>query len=732
VKTHVLKRHLLASVGLMSMAVAGAASAADLRPPPPAAAVWSWSGLYLGAHAGYGWGRDPFTDDTFGGKAPPLTGINSRGGVWGFHAGANWQEGAWVGGLEIDISGTGIKGSSSTAGAVTSGAATITTNATQTDKFDYLGSARARLGFLVGPNVLAYGTGGLAWTRFVQTTDGNSLITDPVLGTISIASSNSDPSWRFGFAVGGGLEARLWDSNWLARVEYLHYDFGNSGNSASTGFNFTSDHLTADVVRGGLSYKFNQDRIAAAGATYPGMPVKAPRAAPMPWSWSGFYLGVHAGYGWGRDPFTDPEATGLVLTGINSNGFVGGFQAGGNWQSGAWVGGLEIDLSGTGIKGSTTGTATFGGGDFLTVTRTDKFELLGSARARLGYLVWPNLLVYGTGGLAWTRLVQTTEDSSVFGGFPSSSTNSNPSWRFGWVAGIGGETRLWDTNWLARLEYLHYDFDNSGSSFSTGNPDSSSGHLTVDVVRAGVSYKFGQDQVAAIGPAMPVKAPRAAPAVWSWSGYYLGGHAGYGWGRDPISDEVFGGKAFLPLSNVNSQGFVGGFQAGANWQMASWVSGLEIDLSGTGIKGSTTSVATDGSATETVTDRFKLLGSARARLGYLLPWPNVLLYGTGGLAWTRLEVDDVQNFTGGGASGSTFPLWKFGWVAGVGGEARLWDSNWLLRLEYLHYDFGNSGNNASTINIVDPLGATQSFSQNRTTGHLTADVVRTGLSFKFD
>ena len=127
-----------------------------------------------------------------------------------------------------------------------------------------------------------------------------------------------------------------------------------------------------------------------------------------------------------------------------------------------------------------------------------------------------------------------------------------------------------------------------------------------------------------------------------------------------------------------------------------------------------------------------MLGSARARLGYLvpLPWQSVLFYGTGGLAWTRLEREDVTTFTD-GASGSTTPFWKFGWVAGVGGETRLWDSNWLLRLEYLHYDFGDAGNSAATATDntqVPPINASQS----RTTGHLTADVVRTGLSFKLD
>jgi outer membrane immunogenic protein len=455
------------------------------------------------------------------------------------------------------------------------------------------------------------------------------------------------------------------------------------------------------------------------------MPVKAPRAAAVVWSWSGFYLGGHVGYGWGRNPFSDPFGAGLILTDIDSNGFVGGFQAGGNWQSGAWVGGLEIDLSGTGIKGSTSRSAPTEVGT-RTVTLTDKFDLLGSARARLGYLGWPNTLLYGTGGLAWTRLVRSIDDIEVGA---DAFSSSGPSWRFGWVAGLGVETRLWDTNWLARLEYLHYDFLDSGSSFNSGSSPFTSGHLTVDVVRAGLSYKFDWWGAAAVPAktAMPVKA-RPAVAVWDWTGFYLGGHAGYGWGRDPMSDALFGNK-FVDeealRASVDSRGFVAGFQAGANWQVGAWVSGLEIDLSGTGIKGSTTTVSPDGSETLTITDKFDLLGSARVRLGYLA-WPNVLLYGTGGLAWTRFVRESVTVF-GTGSFGNTSPSWRFGWAAGVGGEARLWDSNWLLRLEYLHYDFGDSGSSSGS-EIIPPFNMSGSL----TTGHLTADVVRTGLSYKFD
>jgi outer membrane immunogenic protein len=183
------------------------------------------------------------------------------------------------------------------------------------------------------------------------------------------------------------------------------------------------------------------------------------------------------------------------LTGIRSQGFVGGFQAGANWQAGKMVGGLEIDLSGAPIKGSSSVAAGFNlVGTPFTATLTDKFDLLGSARARLGYLVSPNVMLYGTGGLGWTQVDQT---ATVL--LPTeTSINTVPSWRVGWVAGAGAETRLCNTNWLVRLEYLHYDFGSSGSVFSDTTTNgvvtlfnsSMSQHLTTDVVRTGISYKL--------------------------------------------------------------------------------------------------------------------------------------------------------------------------------------------------------------------------------------------------
>jgi outer membrane immunogenic protein len=738
VKRNILKKHLLASVGVVALTSASA-SAADFKGPAPAAiAPWSWSGFYIGAHAGYGWARDPFTDAIFGNKIP-LLGINSNGFLGGFQAGANVQHGPWVGGLEIDLSGTNIRGSSSSTNTIEINPGEfLTTTFRQTDKFDWIGSARARFGYLPWPNLLLYGTGGLAWTRFNQTQSLD--LSGPIGGggaTVTATQSVSTPTWRFGWVAGAGVETRLWDSNWLARIEYLHFDFRDSGNSISTEFgSSTSDNLTVDVVRAGLSYKFGLGPWAGtASAAYAAdMPLKAPRVAGAPWSWSGFYIGGHVGYGWGRDPFSEGSDP-LDLHGVNSNGVLGGFQAGINRQSGAWVGGLEVDLTASAIKGSRSAAALFGE-DTVTRRQTDRFEMLGSVRARLGYVVWPSVLVYGTGGLAWTRFVQTEENVTTTGGVLSSSnTSADPSWRFGWIAGAGVEARLWDTNWLGRIEYLHYDFGQAQpTSFSSGF-STTSGRLTADVVRAGLSYKldwFTGPAGSAMAAAMPTKAaPAAAVAVWDWSGYYLGGHVGYGWGHDPRNDEFFGSKApdFPVIGDINSNGWLAGFQAGHNWQVRNWVGGLEIDLSASGIKGSATSVFTDGINTEIdkETDKFKLLGSARARLGYLV-WPSVLVYGTGGLGWTQLVHQFDESFNG-SLSGGLSTSWHFGWVAGAGVETRLWNTNWLWRLEYLHYDFGNTGSNTSSIVSSDP---TLNGGTNFTTGHLAIDAVRTGLSYKFN
>ena len=230
---------------------------------------------------------------------------------------------------------------------------------------------------------------------------------------------------------------------------------------------------------------------------------KAPVAPPVQ-SWAGFYIGGHGGYGWKDDSFSETISTDPLVTidGIKARGWVAGGHFGYNWQYGAVVGGLELDISATGIKGSTTAIVPLGEGATLSNTRGDNVKLLGSARGRLGYAPNSDWLLYGTGGLAWERLDQTSFNVlSTF--FTQQSTGSNPVHLFGWVAGAGVEARLMGSNWIGRLEYLHYDFGQSRSSSSTliegqsfGTPRTG-GDQTIDVVRAGLSYKFGDLAVVA-------------------------------------------------------------------------------------------------------------------------------------------------------------------------------------------------------------------------------------------
>jgi outer membrane immunogenic protein len=179
--------------------------------------------------------------------------------VFGGQAGYNWQRGPVVGGLEIDFSSTGIDGVS-TPTVILQQTSSLTV--TRADDVKWLGSARARLGFTPGggccSNFLVYGTGGLAWERFEQTTTNES-----VSQTVTSTSTTTTPHDRFGWVIGAGAEARLGGTGWIGRIEYLHYEFGTSqtvnvvtSSNPLSNFAEKADNQTINVVRGGLSYKF--------------------------------------------------------------------------------------------------------------------------------------------------------------------------------------------------------------------------------------------------------------------------------------------------------------------------------------------------------------------------------------------------------------------------------------------------------------------------------------------
>lgn len=196
---------------------------------------------------------------------------------------------------------------------------------------------------------------------------------------------------------------------------------------------------------------------------------KAPVAIPVVYNWTGFYIGVSGGGGWGTSEHTFPGGTHGPFD--TSGGLVGG-TVGYNWQAGNWVFGAEADFSWADIKGTTAGSPIPCLGGTCGTTIRD----LGTARGRIGY-AWDSALLYGTGGFAWGNVhgFETGFDSG-------SSTNT------GWTVG-GGLEYGFTPNLSAKIEYLYVDLGNDvlyGSGF--GSPHSVD--TTTSIVRAGLNYRF--------------------------------------------------------------------------------------------------------------------------------------------------------------------------------------------------------------------------------------------------
>ena len=231
----------------------------------------------------------------------------------------------------------------------------------------------------------------------------------------------------------------------------------------------------------------------------------------------------------------------------------------------------------------------------------------------------------------------------------------------------------------------------------------------------------------ALSADLPVKAPAYAPPVaapYNWTGSYVGGNIGYGWGSGSIELTPFTVFPAVPFSLAdNPRGVIGGIQYGTNWQFNRFVLGWDSDFSFTNIKASQTVFTTPGGIATTTSAEQKLdwLSTTRGRLGYLIA-DNLLLYGTGGLASGRASANITQLGCpiGGCLAGNEWKtLW--GWSAGGGLEYAI-DRHWLVRAEYLHYDLGDLN-----FNVINATGVVAGAS-NKVSG----DIVRGALSYKFD
>ena len=205
--------------------------------------------------------------------------------------------------------------------------------------------------------------------------------------------------------------------------------------------------------------------LGAKAADLPRPSYKAPAyVAPAYANWTGFYVGLNGGYGFGKSDWDVPAVS------PSPKGALAGGTLGYNLQTGMWVWGFEGDFDWSNIKGS----ATCGTGDCET-----KNDWLGTARVRLGYAGWNNWLPYITGGGAFGSIKAS-----------NSAASSASKTKFGWTAGAGVEYAFLG-NWSAKLEYLFADL----GSFDCGS--ACSGGVTTDnvtfktqIVRVGVNYRF--------------------------------------------------------------------------------------------------------------------------------------------------------------------------------------------------------------------------------------------------
>jgi outer membrane immunogenic protein len=425
----------------------GAVFAADLplKAAPIAPVFYDWSGVYIGLHAGYGGAMNDWTADALG-----AADFTAKGFLGGGQIGINKQIGSLVFGLELDGSWANISGSQllSNGGPL----AGQQTNFNATSKIDGLVTFTGRAG-LAADRWFVYAKGGLAVAHEAHSFSINSFTLPPAPAS-SVVISVSGSEYRLAPTVGFGTEYAL-GNNWSVKAEYDYIHLG----TRAIGVNGTMVNIAGVVTPFAQDVQIEQAlHVAKAGVNYRfgGIqtgPTLAPARAVPGYNWSGAYVGVQGGYGFGHQEWPDSFVPANPEIGkYDANGWLAGGTAGVNAQAGVFVFGVEGEWMWTGIKGSQTSFTDLGAGRTRTLGLESKVNWLAIAAARAGFVVGDRLLVYGKAGVALADERHTFhQDTSAPGGsfaFDLSAKGLHT----GVVAGAGAEYAL-GGNWSAKLEY---------------------------------------------------------------------------------------------------------------------------------------------------------------------------------------------------------------------------------------------------------------------------------------
>jgi outer membrane immunogenic protein len=217
------------------------------------------------------------------------------------------------------------------------------------------------------------------------------------------------------------------------------------------------------------------------------------------------------------------------------------------------------------------------------------------------------------------------------------------------------------------------------------------------VLLAATSLSFGAAHAADMS--LQYKAPVAAPAPWSWAGFYVGANVGAGWGTTEATADVGAlltgltgtpVSANLPVTSQTLNGFLGGFQGGYNWQFGSIVAGIEGDFEWSGIEGTAPCVVVLSCNT-----KHEWFGDITGRLG-VVAFDKALIYLKGGVAWTdnKVSIGNSLSSPGLGGTGTIAAMANAnttltGGLLGLGAEYAFLP-NWSAKLEYNFMDFGKT------------------------------------------
>jgi outer membrane immunogenic protein len=469
----------------------------------------------------------------------------------------------------------------------------------------------------------------------------------------------------------------------------------------------------------------------AASAQAADLPVKAPYLkAPvaMVYDWTGFYIGVNAGVGIGRDytRLAIPAGLSFEASYLNPLGAVGGGQVGYNWQLpksafGSLVLGVEADLQGTGMRDNFNcliGCLPTQNNNF-----NQRLDWFGTVRARAGIATGP-VLTYVTAGWAYGSVKTTYTETLPPGGPANTGAFASNQNRGGWTWGSGIEASL-GGNWTGKIEYLYVNLGDRLDSFPlNGIGHAMSTDIREQIFRVGLNYRIGGNGAAYMPP----------PAS-NWAGFYLGGNIGSGIGRDRNAFTFTSVGTSTELFDLSPDGFNGGVQAGYNWQAGNWVFGVEADIQGSSQRDNRACVQTCNALFAPVIfaaydATLPWFGTARGRVGYSVG--STLFYATGGYAYGSVKTKISAAFLGAPVNAEISNT-KSGWTVGGGIEtpftflASVLGNNWTSKTEYLYVDLGTS---AGAFVIPGPAGFPAITAINSTQVH--EHIFRTGLNYHFN